>query len=237
MLSLGSLGGGVRYAFSSRQGGTSRSPYDSLNLSFDVGDAADAVAANRRLVLERLRIVDAVWLHAQHGDEVATVDRPVDRSPRADALVTTTAGLALAGLSADCALVVLADPDAGVLGVLHCGRPGLVRGTIAAAVSALHDAGARRIRAAMGPAVCGACYEVPAEMAQEVAAVVPDAAARSRAGRPALDIGAGVLAQLRECDVDPVRRVGGCTVEDAALFSYRRDGVTGRLGALVWRAA
>ena len=74
-------------------------------------------------------------------------------------------------------------------------------------------------------------------MADEVVAVVPAAAARSRADTPALDIGAGVVAQLTDHGVEVVRRVSGCTREDPTLFSYRRDGVTGRLGALIWRVS
>jgi len=244
VLSLGSLGGGVRYAYTSRGSGFSAAPYDALNLSFDVGDDPDAVARNREFLLERVGLPRAVWLKARHGAEVAVVGESfagasgapgAPDAPEVDALVTTTPGLGLGALSADCVLVVLADPGAGVIGTVHCGRPGLLAGIVERCVLAMRDQGAGTIRAAVGPSICGSCYEVPRAMADEVIAVVPAAAARSHAGTPALDIGAGVVSQLAGHGVEVVRRVSGCTHEDPALFSYRRDGVTGRLGALVWR--
>jgi YfiH family protein len=235
VLSLGSLGGDVHYAFSRRLDGFSAPPYDSLNLSDAVGDDPGAVERNQQLVLGRVVLESAAWLRARHGSEVRVVDGP--ELVEADGLVSITPGLALGGLSADCALVVLADAGAGVVGVAHCGRLGLVGGVVASAVDAMRDAGARALRAAVGPTVCGSCYEVPAEMAAAVTAVVPAASARSRSGGAGLDIRAGVIAQLAGAGVRAVRQVGGCTVEDPTMFSYRRDGVTGRMGALVWRAA
>ena len=238
MLWLGSLGGDVRFGFTSRVGGFSAAPYDSLNLSFNVGDDPGAVQRNRREVLEHLGVARAGWLQAQHGAVVQVVDGMHEHGAEyaADGLVTTATGLALGGLSADCALVVLADPGAGVVGSLHCGRPGLLAGAVDAMVSALRANGAQAIRAAIGPTVCGSCYEVPAEMAAAVVAVVPAAFSRARGGGSALDVRAGVIDQLRHAGVRVVRLVGGCTREDPTTFSYRRDKVTGRMGALIWRA-
>ena len=240
MLWLGSLGGGVRFAFTSRRGGYSSEPYDSLNLSFNVGDEPAAVARNRRDVLERVGVPRARWLQARHGAEVRVVDaadpdaRDVEYA--ADGLVTAATGLALGALSADCALVVLADPTAGLVGSLHCGRPGLTAGAVQAVVATMRDQGAHSIRAAVGPTVCGSCYEVPAEMAAAVVAAVPAASSRARGGGAGLDVRAGVIAQLRGAGVRVVRLVGGCTREDPTMFSYRRDHITGRMAALVWRA-
>ena len=238
MFSLGSLGGGVRYAYTARAGGVSAPPYDSLNLSPRVGDEPGAVERNRREVLDRLGLSATVWLAAAHGARAAIVSAASapDAEPEVDVLATIDAGIGLAALSADCVLVVLADPAAGVIAVAHCGRPGLLAGVVASAVATMRDLGASRMRAALGPSVCGACYEVPRAMADEVCAVVPQAAARTRDGRPALDIAAGVAAQLAAHDVEVARHVGGCTREDPSLFSYRRDAVTGRQAALVWRA-
>jgi len=100
----------------------------------------------------------------------------------------------------------------------------------------MRDSGATSIRAAVGPTICGTCYEVPRELASAVVAVVP--AARSDRGADvegaALDIRAGVIDQLKRAGVAVVRLVGGCTLEDPACFSYRRDERTGRMAALVW---
>jgi len=246
VLWLGALGGDVRFAFTSRAGGFSASPYDELNLSLDVGDDAAVVERNRASVLDRLGVAAATWLRAQHGRDVHVVDGAVDAADAAlegDGLVTATSGHdghgghGLAALSADCALVVLADPAVGVIGCLHCGRQGLVAGVVEAAVTAMRDLGARSIRGAIGPTICGNCYEVPPDMAAAVVAVVPAAAARSRSGGAALDVRAGVLDQLARAGVRRVRLVGGCTFEDPDTFSYRRDHVTGRMGAVVWSGA
>jgi YfiH family protein len=245
VLWLGSLGGEVRFAFTSRLGGFSPAPYDTLNLSFNVGDDPAVVERNRRDVLGRLGVPRATWLQAQHGAVVRVVDAAVntdgassghDAGYPVDGLVTTARDHALGALSADCALVVLADPATGLVGCLHCGRPGLVAGAVDAMVAAMRDGGARAIRAAVGPTVCGSCYEVPAEMAAAVVAVVPAAFSQARGGGPALDVRAGVIDQLRRAGVRVVRLVGGCTREDPTTFSYRRDKVTGRMGALIWRA-
>ena len=238
MLWLGSLGGDVRFAFTSRFGGFGAAPYDSLNLSFNVGDDPDAVARNRRDVLKRLGVPSAAWLRAQHGARVQVVDGASELAAghEADGLVTAAAGLALGALSADCALVVLADPATGLVGSLHCGRPGLLAGTVDAMVGALRENGAQQIRAAVGPTVCGSCYEVPADMAAAVVSVVPAAFSRARSSGAGLDVRAGVIEQLRQAGVRVVRLVGGCTREDPTTFSYRRDKVTGRMGALIWRS-
>jgi YfiH family protein len=237
VFSLGSLGGDVRFAFTDRHGGDSAPPYDELNLSLDVGDVPEVVERNRRRVLEHLGVdgvEHASWLRAQHRDGVHLVTAP-GGVHEVDGLVTTMPGVALVGLSADCSLVVLADSVAGVLGVAHCGRPGLVIGIVGAVVAAMRAAGADVIRAAVGPTVCGSCYEVPAEMAAAVVAVAPAARSRARSGAAGLDIRAGVLDQLTSAGVHVVRQVGWCTVEDPSLYSYRREHVTGRMGVLVWR--
>ncbi len=248
MLWLGSLGGDVRFAFTTRLGGFSAAPYDSLNLSFNVGDDPAVVRRNRRDVLERLGVPRAAWLHAQHGaliqivggvgviDGVQTVDGEPETGYEADGLVTAATDVALGALSADCALVVLADPAAGLVGSLHCGRPGLLAGAVDAMVRAMRENGAQQIRAAVGPTVCGSCYEVPADMAAAVVAVVPAAFSRARSGGSGLDVRAGVIDQLQRAGVQVVRLVAGCTREDPTTFSYRRDEVTGRMGALIWRA-
>jgi len=175
-------------------------------------------------------------LNQVHGTEVVVVDGPMDlgAAPTGDALVTTRRGLGLMVRVADCVPVLLADPVAEVVGAVHAGRPGMALGIVSAAVAAMRDLGASTIRAWLGPHVCGRCYEVPAAMRDEVAELVPEARAETSWGTPALDLGAGVEAQLVAASVE-VTRVDGCTLEDPALHSYRRDGAaSGRLAGLVW---
>jgi hypothetical protein len=122
-----------------------------------------------------------------------------------------------------------------VVAAVHVGRAGLVAGVVPEAVRVMRAAGASVIRGWVGPHVCGGCYEVPASMREEVAAVVPESRAETSWGTPSVDIGAGVLAQLRRDHVAVVD-ASRCTVEDQDLHSYRREGsASGRLGGLVWR--
>jgi YfiH family protein len=236
----------VELAFTDRHGGSSGGPFASLNLA-EPGSASapdaerEAVRRNLDLVVRTFTGVDddaaaappVVRLRQVHGADVAVVDRAGD-PPEADAVVTATPGLVLMVRVADCVPVLLADPAAGVVGAAHAGRPGLVAGVVPATVAAMRELGATELRAWVGPHVCGGCYEVPERMRAEVCAVVPEAAARTRWGTPAVDIGAGVVAELASSGV-PAARVGACTVEDDDLFSYRRQGVeSGRLAGLVW---
>lgn len=132
--------------------------------------------------------------------------------------------------------VLLADPVSGVAAAAHAGRPGLVAGVVPAAVRAMAELGAdpARIVARTGPAVCGRCYEVPEEMRAEVAAVEPAAYAETGWGTPALDVSAGVHAQLERLGVHDRAQSPVCTRESADHFSYRRDRTTGRLAGYVW---
>jgi purine-nucleoside/S-methyl-5'-thioadenosine phosphorylase / adenosine deaminase len=175
-------------------------------------------------------------LNQVHGADVLVVDGPMglDQVPNGDGLVTSRRGLGLMVRVADCVPVLLADPAAGVIGAVHAGRPGMALGITTAAVGAMRDQGASAIRAWLGPHVCGRCYEVPAQMRDEISGLVPEARAETSWGTPALDIGAGVEAQLVAAGVD-VTRVPGCTREDPSLHSYRRDGAaSGRFAGLVW---
>lgn len=131
------------------------------------------------------------------------------------------AGLALAVLTADCTPVLLADPVAGVAAAAHAGRPGMVAGVVPAAVRAMVELGAdpARIVARTGPAVCGRCYEVPDAMRAEVAAVEPAAYAETTWGTPAVDVTAGVHAQLERLGVRDREQSPVCTIESGDHFS------------------
>ncbi len=171
-------------------------------------------------------------MHQVHGSDVVWVD-VAGTQPKADVLLTDVVGLGLLVRVADCVPVVLAVPDEQFVGVVHCGRQGLMAGVVPAAIESLRERGATRIEAFVGPRVCGRCYELPADMAEAVAAAVPEAKSTTSWGTPAADIGAGVVAQLSARDVI-VHDVGAdlCTVEDERFFSFRREGeASGRFAA------
>ncbi|MFH9422705.1 peptidoglycan editing factor PgeF [Streptomyces sp. NPDC017529] len=232
---------GAHFAFTDRWGGVSAAPYAELNLGGAVGDDPQAVRTNRELAAKELGLDPAsvVWMNQVHGRDVAVVDGPWRDDaeiPCVDAVVTARRGTVLAVLTADCTPVLLADPVAGIAGAAHAGRPGLVAGVVPATVEAMTALGAdpARIVARTGPAVCGRCYEVPEAMRAEVAAVVPEAWATTDRGTPAVDMAAGVRAQLAAYGVHMREHSHICTLESADHFSYRRDRITGRLASYVW---
>ncbi|WP_138902171.1 peptidoglycan editing factor PgeF [Streptomyces albidochromogenes] len=230
---------GAHFAFTDRWGGVSAVPYEELNLGGAVGDDPAAVLGNRELAAKSLGLDPGlvVWMNQVHGRDVAVVDGPWgDEVPSVDAVVTARRGLALAVLTADCTPVLLADPVAGVAAAAHAGRPGLVAGVVPAAVETMITLGAdpSRITARTGPAVCGRCYEVPDGMRAEVAGAVPAAWSETSWGTPAVDVTAGVHAQLEALGVRDRHRSPVCTLESRDHFSYRRDRTTGRLAGYVW---
>lgn len=236
-----SSAGGAHFAFTDRWGGVSAVPYEELNLGGAVGDDPAAVGANRARAASALGLDPAlvVWMNQVHGREVAVVDGPWGDTrdiPAVDAVVTARRGLPLAVLTADCTPVLLADPAAGVVAAAHAGRPGLVAGVVPAAVEAMIALGAEpsRITAHTGPAVCGRCYEVPEQMRAEVAGAVPASWSETSWGTPAVDVTAGVHAQLAELGVTDRHSSPFCTLESGDHFSYRRDRTTGRLAGYVW---
>ena len=221
-----------------RYGGTSAAPYAELNLGGHVGDDPSRVASNRALLAAAFGVpADHLVLMSQvHGTTVAVVAGPGTGAPHpeADALVTATPGLALVVLVADCAPVLLTDTSAGVVAVAHAGRRGLAGGVVTATLDAMGGLGAQPATTAalVGPAICGRCYEVPAELQDEVAAIEPAARSTTRAGTAGLDIRAGVLAQLEAAGVASIEVDPTCTAESEHLYSHRRDGVTGRFAGL-----
>ncbi|MEU4211467.1 peptidoglycan editing factor PgeF [Streptomyces sp. NPDC026206] len=234
---------GAHFAFTDRWGGVSAAPYAELNLGGAVGDDPAAVRANRERAAGALGLDPAavVWMNQVHGKDVAVVDEPwgggrTGGIPAVDAVVTTRRGLALAVLTADCTPLLLADPVAGIAGAAHAGRPGLLAGVVPAVVEEMVRLGAdpARILAHIGPSVCGLCYEVPDAMRAEVAGAVPEAWATTRRGTPAVDVAAGVAAQLGRMGVTVDGRSPVCTLESADHFSYRRERTTGRLASYVW---
>lgn len=240
MLVRHTLGQGARGAFTDRYGGVSAPPYAELNLGARSGDDRGAVAANRTRVAGELGLdpANVAWMHQEHGNAVARIHAAPDgqQPPSVDAMVTTVPRLALAVLVADCVPVLLADPAGGVVGVAHAGRAGLARGVVPALVRRALEAGAQpeRTEAVLGPAICGACYEVPPQMQEEVTGVISAAWCRTRRGTAGLDLRAGVEQQLRQGGIRRVRRDPRCTQESRDLYSHRREGRTGRSGGYVW---
>lgn len=228
----------VRALSTTRVGGVSVAPYDSLNLGTHVGDDPASVAANRAQV-RRIVPSEPAWLNQVHG--TAVVDAAaVDGVPDADASVSRTPGAVCVVMTADCLPVLLCDRAGTVVGAAHAGWRGLHGGVIEATVAAMQVAPGDVI-AWLGPAIGPSAFEVGDEV--RAAFVAVDASADSAfkpAGQPGkwlADI--YLLARQRLAALGVTAVYGGdcCTVsESQRFFSYRRDGVTGRMGTLVWLA-
>ena len=229
-----------RGVFTTRRGGVSAPPYDGLNLALHTGDDWDRVHVNRDLLGRALGLSyrELVFGRQVHGTGVRLVTRGSSRArdrglADTDGLVTTTPGLVLVIMGADCLPVLLAAD--GVVGAAHVGRKGLAAGVLREVLRVMREAGAGSVLARIGPGICGRCYEVPQAMADEVEELAPGSRATARAGQPSIDLAAGARRQLLDAGVLDIAEVGGCTLEQPErFFSYRRDGVTGRhAGAVV----
>ena len=230
---------GARAVFTTRRGGSSCGPYESLNLGRLTHDAPGAVSANRAM-LEAEFEVELAFVRQVHGSRVCelTTDSAAaarsagpDELQRADGQVTVQSGLAPVALTADCLPIVIAG-DGGVA-VLHCGWRGLDGGVIAAGVGALRAAGADgRLSAAIGPGAGPCCYEVGPEV-HDAFADYPGDVHRKRN----IHLAAIARHQLELAGVDEVHDIGLCTIcsDRSLLFSHRRDrGVTGRQAGIAW---
>lgn len=221
--------GNIRVVATSRFGGRSSGVYAELNLGAHVGDDLETVAVNRDIVRDIVGARDLKFMTQYHSNRVHHVSGETPLL-EGDGLVTTESGLALAAFGADCVTFALVDSDAQVIAVGHSGWKGLAVGLPDELVQEFLGAGANPATsmAIIGPAICGSCYEVSAERVTELNAICPEAIVDERH----IDVTAGVVAVVSgygiKCDV-----ISGCTFEDPALYSYRRDGETGRSALVV----
>jgi hypothetical protein len=253
---------GVDAVVTTRSGGVSVGPYASLNLGLHVGDRAEAVVENRRRAAAALGadLGTLVFCEQVHGAGSAVVTRAdagrgtadvADAVAAADALVTTTPGLILVILVADCLPIVLVDPAAGVLGVVHAGWRGTAARAVHAALETMTALGARpgRVVAALGPSVAAHAYEVGPEVAEAIGqAGVGGALDRAAPGGPGKRRGSGdpvsdrwlldlpraheLLLAEAGVPANSILRTTGTTGPGGPFFSHRAEGPCGRVGLL-----
>lgn len=220
-----------------RTGGVSCDVFSSLNLGLHVGDAPEAVAENRRRLQTMLGLPgEPRWLNQVHGTEVISAET-IQQTPCADSSIVTTPGTVAVVLTADCLPVVLCDRDGRCAAVAHAGWRGLNAGVLERAVEHMHSAG-QNILAWLGPAIGPAAFEVGDEVRDAFMASDLNAAAafvRNERGRWQADIYVLARQRLARVGVTAVYGGGLCTYsDDQRFFSYRRDGVTGRMATMVW---
>ena len=230
---------GARALFTGREGGVSVAEHAGLNLARHVGDDEDAVRRNREL-LEQELAVPVVFVDQVHSADVHVLpaEGPVP-VVTADALVTDRDDVALAIMVANCLPVLLSDPVSGTIGAAHAGRAGLLGGVLERTVEAMGELGARpeELTASIGPAICGACYEVPEQMRAEAARQLPATQASTSWGTPSLDLRAGAVEILVAAGIarSAIDAEHPCTLEDERFYSYRRQARTGRFAGVVRR--
>lgn len=239
--------GRAQAGFTDRLGGVSQPPYDSLNVGRHLGDSEENVWLNRERIARAIGS-DIIWMNQTHSSRVLVV-KPgfTSEAMNCDGMILDGAafeevGLAIPALAvqvADCVPVLLACEDGRCIGAFHAGRRGFTSGIIRNAVKEFEALGvpAERLRAAVGPSICGHCYEVPEDLQASVSRYESATFTWTSWNTPGLDIRAGVVAQLRRYGVDVVFTSKRCTFEDEALFSYRREGTTGRFCGVVKAAS
>lgn len=229
---------GLVAGFSTRLGGVSAPPFDTLNLGLSAGDERAHVLENRRRLAEHVGFrPDALAIAGQvHGAEVKRVDAP-GLFPGYDGLVTRASGLLLCITAADCAAVLLADVDAGVIGACHAGWRGTVARIAEVTVHMMAREGAQpeRLRAYVSPCISRAHFEVGPEVAERFDAAFVHHPPRKE--KPHVDLKAAIGAQLAQAGVPPetIEVAPQCTfAEPEAFFSYRAQyGKTGRMMGFV----
>lgn len=233
--------------FTTRYGGVSTPPLEFSNLAVSVGGERRQTVTNLELLAATVGGGPVNFPEQVHGPEVLVVDEQraglspliIEGAPGVDALVTRLPAVPLGVRAADCMPVLLADPVNRVVGAAHAGRRGLAGGVLQNTVAAMVGQGAapERIAAVVGPAVCGRCYEVPADLQAAVDAVVAGTASLTSHATPSLDLPKGAHSVLRAAGVGQVTVLGICTVEDERFYSYRRSRHTGRFAGVVMLAA
>ena len=221
----------LRHGFLGRKGGASGGPFESLNLSYSVGDDESAVDINWDRVRARFpELARISRLNQVHGNTIhAVTSDSIETRPAADGMVTADAGIMLAVLSADCVPVLMIDPEHRIAGALHAGWRGVLAGIAQHGLHAMTSLGAdlAGIHAALGPAIGQCCFEVDANLADRFSREVEGAARHRRAGiggKAYLDLRAIVRDQLERAGVAPgnVTVAGPCTRCESQSFFSRR---------------
>ncbi len=225
----------VRSLQTTRLGGVSSIPYNSFNLGDHVGDASLSVARNRML-LNSLLPTDPVWLAQVHGTTVANADL-ASCLPQADACIARRRNAVCVVLTADCLPLLLCDQQGSVVGAVHAGWKGLAEGIVEATVDAM-KVEPQFLLAWMGPAISQQAFEVGEEVRAAFVEGDPLAAMafiRGRADKWMADLYALARLRLNALGITKIYGGGHCTYcEGERFFSYRRDGVTGRMGTFIW---
>ena len=210
-----------RQLFTARAGGISKGKFASFNLATHVGDNEADVLSNRKSLAKLMSLERLEFMNQTHGNKVFRITNTATEIPEADAMVTTEKSIGLAVMVADC-LPILVDGNS-VVAAIHAGRRGVTNGVIGKTIGLMVAQGAQKMRATIGPAICGKCYEVDEPTYREVISLFPE----GDAGFRLIDIRRIAIKQLKDLGCE-VANIDICTRENLEYFSYRRDNKTGR---------
>ncbi|KAA2315177.1 peptidoglycan editing factor PgeF [Pseudooceanicola sediminis] len=220
----------IRHGFFTRKGGASSGIFSGLNCGMESSDQAEIVSINRARVATAMDVEPGAltYVHQVHSARALPATGPFDTPPEADGIVTATPGVALSILTADCQPVLLADPQAQVIGAAHAGWRGAIDGVLESTIDAMVDLGADRARitAAIGPSISQRAYEVGPEFLDDFMVDDPDNTrffANGEGDRYLFDLPAYGLHRLRSAGIAQAEWIGHCTYSDPdRFFSYRR---------------
>jgi len=224
---------GLRHAFFTRDGGVSSGIYAGLNGGLGSNDDPQNVAENRRRMAERMGVTPHHFLsaHQIHSPDAVIASGPWAGAsrPRADAIVTRTEGIAIGVTAADCGPILLADPNARVIGAAHAGWKGALTGILESTIDAMEKLGAERggVVAAIGPMIRQQSYEVGSEFVERFIDAEADNAVffvpSPREGHAMFDLAGFIRMRLENAGVLMIDDVGADTYSDERFFSYRRS--------------
>ena len=226
----------VKALCTTRQGGFSQPPYDSLNLATHVGDDDQSVSRNRELLCNSLRLpAEPCWLEQTHSTRVVSLES--DSSRLADAAITREADTIAIVMTADCLPILLCNRSGTEVAVIHAGWRGLVDGVIESTVNGMISP-ADQLLAWIGPGISQQCFEVGSEVRDFFIARNRADDSHFLANRPAhwlCDLNGLATATMARLGIAEISRAGYCSYrDDSHYFSYRRNALTGRMASLIW---
>lgn len=226
--------------FTTKDGGRSTKPYNSLNLAFHVGDNKNTVLQNHKILSDQMGYNLNSLAHMQqiHSNIVKIVDKKDNfNTPyKCDALVTKLKGVPLMIMSADCTPLLFSDTKKGVIAVAHAGRMGAIKNIVKNTLDTMRDKFlclSEDIEVDLGPAICQDCYEVGEEIAQELKSTPYYFAIKEENKHYYLDINSILIYQLEKEGIIKINNPKVCTSCDKNYFSYRRDSKTGRQAGII----
>jgi hypothetical protein len=226
----------IRACCTTRPGGFSLAPYDSLNVGLHVGDSAERVARNRARLREQLELpCEPCWINQTHGVHAVTLGEEEERN--ADAAIAREPGRIAVIMTADCLPILMCNQQGSEVAAVHAGWRGLQGGVIQSTLAAMHSS-PQQLIAWIGPGISQACFEVGDEVYSAFVGQDPAAARGFTANRPGhwlCDLGGLAESILCAAGVAGVTRSPHCSYLNAEMFfSYRREATTGRMASLIW---